>query len=66
MRPGVAVAAVLLGYALFGIHGPAVFGGFDPVPGDLGDTRIMAFLLEAGWRAALGEGAFRSPPMFFP
>ncbi len=63
---GWAVAALLLGYGLLSIHGPAVLGGFDLVPGDAGDTRIMAFLLESGWRAMGGEGDFRSPPMFFP
>jgi hypothetical protein len=57
---------LLLAAGLLGVHGPSLWSGFDIVPGDQGDARIMAFLLETGWRALLGDGDLRSPPMFFP
>lgn len=61
-----AVPLLLLAAGVLGLHGGEVLSGFDIVPGDTGDARIMAFLLESGRLALLGHGSMLSPPMFFP
>src|SRR5260370_254542 len=48
---------------------PVLFTGFARTPGDLGDARLVNFLLEHDWRWLTGRAGHRdlwSPPVFYP
>src|SRR5947199_50812 len=48
---------------------PVLFSGFARTPGDLGDARLVNFLLEHDWRWLTGRAGHRdlwSPPVFYP
>jgi hypothetical protein len=49
--------------------GPVLFSGLARTPGDLGDARLVHYLLEHGYRWLRGERLHRdlwSPPFFYP
>jgi hypothetical protein len=64
-------ALLLLGGAaalLLAFH-PMLFSGLTQIPGDLGDARLINYLLEHSWRWLLREPLHRdiwSPPVFYP
>ncbi|MSP93286.1 MAG: hypothetical protein EXR79_16080 [Myxococcales bacterium] len=60
----VLVAVGVLGLAWY--HRVDVISGFSAISGDTGDTRLVTFLLEHGWRALNGTAPIASPPMFHP
>ena len=48
---------------------PMLFSGLAQIPGDLGDARLINYLLEHTWRWLLRERLHRdiwSPPVFYP
>jgi hypothetical protein len=54
--------------ALLAFH-PMLFSGLAQIPGDLGDARLINYLLEHTWRWLLREPLHRdiwSPPVFYP
>ncbi len=54
----------LLGLLVF--HRYTIHSAFDLVQADPGDSRFVTFLLENWSLAARGDGAWRSPPIFYP
>lgn len=50
-------------------HGPMIRSGLGRVQGDLGDPRLMHYMLEHGYRWITGDPLHRSywdPPVFYP
>jgi len=73
MRPGsLASVALCLGIGALGVvmaHHPMLFSGFRRIQTDLGDTRLVHYLLEHGYRWVRrepGHQEFWSPPFFYP
>jgi len=58
------MAVGMLGTAAF--HVVQFASGFDLFPGDRGDARLVAFLLEHWHQVFQGKAEWRSPSMFFP
>ena len=66
-RIGLAVAVGTLGVVM--LHYPMIFSGFRRIQTDLGDTRLIHYLLEHGYRWVRREPGhldFWSPPFFYP
>src|SRR5215472_9256094 len=65
-------AAWALGIGVLGlamVHHPMILSGFARIQTDLGDTRLIHYLLEHGYRWSRREPAHRdlwSPPFFYP
>ena len=47
-------------------HIPQFASGFDTFPGDRGDARLVAYLMEHWYQVLLGHENWASPPMFYP
>jgi len=68
----IASVALCLGIGALGVvmaHHPMLFSGFRRIQTDLGDTRLIHYLLEHGYRWVRrepGHQAFWSPPFFYP
>jgi hypothetical protein len=64
--------AILAGVGIGGVlmaHAPMVFSGFRRLQTDLGDSRLIHYLLEHGYlwlRGAPAHREFWSPPIFYP
>ncbi len=58
------LAATLLATAA--LHLPELRLGFNHISGELGDTRLVGYLLEHSWQRILGHGHWRSPQFFWP
>jgi hypothetical protein len=58
------LAGFLLGFLVF--YREPVFSGLTRLTGDDGDARLVAWLLEHGFRWLTEGGDLRSPPMFYP
>jgi hypothetical protein len=58
------MAVGMLGTSAF--HVVQFASGFDLFPGDRGDARLVAYLLEHWHQVFLGKAEWRSPSMFFP
>ena len=72
-NPGsIARAAWVLAIGVLGIlmlHYPMLLSGFQRIQTDLGDTRLVHYLLEHGYRWVRGDPGHRdlwSPPFFYP
>ena len=66
-RIALAVAVGVLGVVM--AHYPMIFSGFARIQTDLGDTRLIHYLLEHGYRWVRREPLhldFWSPPFFYP
>jgi hypothetical protein len=62
---GMAVlACAVVGVIIF--FWPVFRTGFGLVPGNLGDSRFVSFILEHWFSVAQGRSAWRSPQIFFP
>src|SRR4051812_12237689 len=60
----VAIGIGLLGLWLF--HLPQFATRFDKFPGDRGDARLVAYLMEHWYHVFQGLASWRSPSMFYP
>ena len=58
------IAIGLLG--LWQFHIPQFASNFDKFPGDRGDARLVAYLMEHWYRVFQGLASWRSPAMFYP
>ena len=62
-----ALAIGLLGLAM--VHHPMILSGFGQIQTNLGDSRLIHYLLEHGYRWVRGDPGHRdlwSPPFFYP
>ncbi len=58
-----------LGIGILGLwqfHIPQFASGFDKFPGDRGDARLVAYLMEHWHQVFQGTSPWRSPEMFYP
>ena len=68
----IARIALAVGVGVLGVvmaHYPMIFSGFRRIQTDLGDTRLIHYLLEHGYlwvRREPGHLDFWSPPFFYP
>ena len=60
----VAIAVGILG--LWQFHIPQFASYFDKFPGDRGDARLVAYLMEHWYQVFQGVVSWRSPAMFYP
>jgi len=51
---------------LWQFHIPQFASNFDTFPGDRGDARLVAYLMEHWYRVFQGLASWRSPAMFYP
>ena len=51
---------------LWQFHIPQFASNFDKFPGDRGDARLVAYLMEHWYRVFQGLASWRSPAMFYP
>lgn len=58
------IAIGLLGLSQF--HIPQIASNFDKFPGDRGDARLVAYLMEHWYQVFQGAVSWRSPAMFYP
>ena len=65
VRDGLALL-LLCALGLLWFHRTDLTSGFTAISGDVGDTRLIAFLLEHQWQALHGQVPWTSPPMFWP
>lgn len=56
---------ILVGF-FFRYHWIELSTAFIEAPGDRGDSRYLAWVLEHGWQSFLGAQNWRSPSVFFP
>ena len=59
--------AIVIGiFALWQFHIPQFASKFDTFPGDRGDARLVAYLMEHWHQFFRGAEIWRSPGMFYP
>src|SRR5687768_561950 len=60
---------LIIGIGFLGLwqfHIPQFASNFDKFPGDRGDARLVAYLMEHWYRVLQGLASWRSPAMFYP
>ena len=60
---------LIIGIGLLGLwqfHIPQFASSFDKFPGDRGDARLVAYLMEHWYRVFKGVASWQSPAMFYP
>jgi hypothetical protein len=61
------ISALFIGFVgLCQFHLPQFDSGFDTFPGDRGDARLVAYLMEHWYRVFCGNENWLSPQMFYP